>query len=639
MSKIILIVSTILLLSPVFSFAQITESEVLSEGVLFARYTDATKPTDPEEGLCIYNTDVKCLECFDGSQWESMCSSEQASGFYINSPNSCGQIDENGISVIDVINATCSSINFTCNTLADAVLYEIKVGSQPLQSDFNLISTANINFQINGYPTDGSTFWITVNMLNAANELIGQTTCSFTSQSSNNGGGGTPPGNGTDYAQIAANAEDWMCLETANEYLAEFLRQNPNVNYWNQDHAAQSIVAIGDPAITGSTININPTGGNDTGLIGTAIGQAGSGGVVDGGGAIFLINNLNINQAGVTLRNMILKPSVSSGTRAVILSSPDVTFLRVDLDLENKQYSIGIDVTNGADRFAFVESSIQNLFHGTSANGDMMRLSEGADDVYIVNNVFKHAIGISPPNSNLTVRGIRVGSTNVGVTPKGGIIASNLFEDLQATGTGDDADAVVCQGFDLNNQYQIGFRMAFMANVGINCGKRLLKLQSGGVDAHSNVNHWRDYTGELGERVTRCHYDNLGTSNTRWTNNLGITDQSNINSENFFMQMQTHRYSSDFNTENIVWSCNKYIHNDDTSSGRAPYAYFIVDFNDSANGFEWPSNSYIRDNIVEGTGTFRFVWWFKFGNDPFGMNFDHLQNQITTNYAGLYRPN
>ena len=315
MLKIPALAFGILILFTSICFAQISESEVLADGILFARYSDSAKPANPEEGLCIYNIDINCLECYDGIAWQPMCSSTQASGFYINSPNSCGQIDENGISVNDVISATCSSINFTCGTVADAVLYEVKVGSQPLLSDYNLVSAANTNILIDNYPTDGTNFWITVDFLNAANELIGQTICSFTSQSSNNGGG---PGVGTDYAQIAADAPDWMCLETANEYLAEFLRQNPDVSYWDQDHAAQSIVAMGEPAIAVATVNITPSGGDDTQLIENAISQAGQGGVVDGGGATFLINDPRIDEAGVTLRNMTFKPSVNTAYLSLI---------------------------------------------------------------------------------------------------------------------------------------------------------------------------------------------------------------------------------------------------------------------------------------------------------------------------------
>ena len=155
----------------------------------------------------------------------------------------------------------------------------------------------------------------------------------------------------------------------------------------------------------------------------------------------------------------------------------------------------------------------------------MLRLYEGTDDVYIVNNEFIHSIGGA--NGSTSIRGIRVASANIGVVPKGGIIASNLFEDFQAAATDNHADAIVFQGFDLDNQYQMGFRMAVMANVGINSGKSLIKAQAGGVDAHSNVNHWRDLNGELGVRVTLAHFTNDGVSNCRWTNNLGITDESN----------------------------------------------------------------------------------------------------------------
>lgn len=632
MCKHTLFIASIIFLYSSLSFSQISESEVLSEGILFARFPDSVKPANPEIGLCIYNTDFKCLECYDGNQWQSMCSSSvPASGFYINSPNNCGQLDENGIKIIDAIYTTCSSINIVCDALANIVAYDVKVGSQPLASNYNLISTSDDQFLINNYPLDETVFWITIDFLDAANTLIGQTICAFTAKG--------PVVGGTDYADILANAPDWMCLETANEYLAEFLRQNPDVSYWSQNHAAQSIMADDEPVISGTRIDITPTGADDNQLIEDAISQAGQGGVVDGGGATFLINDPRIDEAGVTLRNMTLKPSVNTAYRGLLVAAPDVTFLRVHLDLENKQYRMGIEVNDNSDRFAFVESSIKNFYNNSGFSGNMLRLYEAADDVYIVNSEFVHGIG-GAASGNSSVRGIRVASTDTGVTPKGGIIASNLFEDLQAAGQGDDADGMVFQGFDLDNQYQMGFRVAVLANVGINSGKRLIKAQSGGVDVHSNVNHWKDLNGELGERVTRCHYDSHGVSNLRWTNNLAITDHSNAGSESFFMQIQTHTFSSDIEADNIVLQCNKYIHNDDTSGGRSSYVFVIMDFNDSTNGYAWPTMSFIKDNVIEGAGLMRFIWWFKFGNDPMGTQFDHLQNTINiANEDGLYRPN
>lgn len=627
MRKVPFVVLTLLCLLSSICFSQIKEAELLPEGVLFPRYPDNAKPGSPQEGLCFYNTDLHRIECYDGQNWVSMSGSE-ASRFYLKAIDLCGMLDETGISIADVILNTCTSLNFTCGSISDVVLYEVKLGTQPMLSDIDLFVSSGDGTIITNYPGDGTLFWITVNLLDANNDIIGQTICSYTAQFSNSSGPGS-------YADIASNAPDWACVLTANEYLAEYLRQNPDVSYWDQDHPGQLITPLNDPVITGTIVNISPTGSDDTQLIEDAISQAGQDGAVDGGGSTFLIDNLIVNQSNFTLRNISLKPSVNSAYKCITAASPDVTFFQVTVDLENKPYQYGIDANANADRFALVESTITNLYNNSGGSGAMLRLSHGTDDVYIVNNEFIHGIGESPPDDNSLLRGIVVNSTTRD-DPKSGIIASNLFEDLQAEGRGDDADAMFFGNF-ASRQYQIGFRMTVMANVGINAGKRLIKAQGGGVDAHSNVNHWKDYLGELGVRTTRCHYDNHGVSNTRWTNNLGISDHSNPNSEAFFMQIGTHLWSDNYFAENIVFNCNKNIQNENTEDGVLSYGFVITDYSDGANATPWPANSEIKNNVLEGPGTFKWIWWFRYGNDPLGTQFDYSGNQISVNYEDLHR--
>ena len=624
--SLILIISLLCLLSSI-CFSQIKEAELLPEGVLFPRFPDNLKPSSPQEGLCFYNTDLHRIECYDGQNWLPMSGSE-ANRFYLKAVDICGMLDATGISIADVILNTCTSLNFSCGSISDVVLYEVKLGTQALQSDIDQLVSSGDGTIINTYPGDGSLFWITVNLLDANNDIIGQAICSYTAQFSNSNGLGS-------YSDIETNAPDWACVLTANEYLAEFLRQNPDVNYWNQDHAGQMITPLNEPATNGTIVNITPTGSDDTQLIENAISQAGQAGAVDGGGGTFLIDNLIVNQTNFTLRNISFKPSANSAYKCITVASPDVSFFQVALDLENKPYQYGIDVNANADRFALVESTITNLYNNSDGSGAMLRLSQGTDDVYIVNNEFIHGIGTSSPDENSLCRGIVVNSTTR-YDPKGGIIASNLFEDFQAKGRGDDADAIFFGNFT-SRQYQIGFRMAVMANVGINAGKRLIKAQGGGVDAHSNMNHWKDYTGELGVRTTRCHYDNLSVSNTRWTNNLAITDHSNPNSEAFFMQIGTHQWSESYNTENIIFNCNKNIQNENTADGVASYGFVITDNSNGATSPPWPANSEIKNNVLEGPGTFKWIWWFRKASDYLGTQFNYSGNQISVNYEGLHR--
>lgn len=627
MHKSPFILLTLFCLLSSICFSQIKEAELLPEGVLFPRYPDNAKPASPQEGLCFYNTDLHIIECYDGQSWLPMSGSE-ASRFFLKAIDLCGTLDDTGISIANVILNTCTSLNFSCGTISDVVLYDVKIGSQAMLSDIDQLVSSGDGTIIDSYPGDGSLFWITVNLLDSNNDIIGQAICSYTAQFSSSNGPGS-------YTDIEANAPDWTCVLTANEYLGEFLRQNPNVSYWNQDHSAQLITPLNAPSIAGTVINVTPSGSDDTQLIEDAISQAGQDGAVDGGGATFLIDNLIVNQANFTLRNISFKPSVNSAYKLITVASPDVTFFQITCDGENKPYQYVIDVNANADRFALVESTITNLFNNSDGSGAMLRLSQSTDDVYIVNNEFIHGIGVSSPDENSLLRGIVVNSTTRD-DPKNGIIASNLFEDLQAEGRGDDADAMFFGNF-ASRQYQIGFRMRVLANVGINAGKRLIKAQGGGVDAHSNLNHWKDYLGELGVRTTRCHYDNHGVSNTRWTNNLGISDHSNPNSEAFFMQMGNHLWSESYNTENIIFNCNKNIQNEDTADGVVSYGFVITDYSDGGATPPWPANSEIKNNVLEGPGTFKYIWWFRKASDYLGTLFDYSGNQITVNYEALHR--
>lgn len=54
----------------IFSFAQISEIELTPDGVVFPRMnTTQRNSLNPTQGQCIFNTQIKTLECFDGSEW------------------------------------------------------------------------------------------------------------------------------------------------------------------------------------------------------------------------------------------------------------------------------------------------------------------------------------------------------------------------------------------------------------------------------------------------------------------------------------------------------------------------------------------------------------------------------------------
>ena len=427
------------------------------------------------------------------------------------------------------------------------------------------------------------------------------------------------------YARIRANAPAASRLITDNEYLAEYLRQNPNVAYWEQ--GTDIIRGNEGPQDSDYTeiVSISPSGGDDTEAFVNALDDLAEGGALDGANQIFQVNGANLTAAistGKAIRNMRIRPE--AGGIIFTVSGPDVSFLNVHIQGQNRSIQHVWFVNASADRFTLVNSSVQDVLFTGSVTASMVRIRNGADDVYIVNNIFRNLIADNPAPARARMRAVLISGPPVdGQNSRGGITASNIFRELQSNGQGDDADAFVVQGFTdgvtTTNTFDPNNRHLFMANRGIDCGKRLCKAQTGGVDVHSNFNHWKTPTGPVGTRVTRDHFAFLGGSFHRITNNHAISDFVNPNSESFFVQFQTHRLVGDsFDSTNIQVNFNRYTHNSSTDNGESSYAFEVYDF--AYNGqVAWPSNSEITNNRVDGRGQLRFHYWFRIndlGNDP-----------------------
>lgn len=72
MSKTKSILSLFLISLSVLSFAQINEVELVGDGVVFPHMNSAQHNVlSPVQGQCIFNTQTKALECYDGLQWSS----------------------------------------------------------------------------------------------------------------------------------------------------------------------------------------------------------------------------------------------------------------------------------------------------------------------------------------------------------------------------------------------------------------------------------------------------------------------------------------------------------------------------------------------------------------------------------------
>ena len=212
-----------------------------------------------------------------------------------------------------------------------------------------------------------------------------------------------------------------------------------------------------------------------------------------------------------------------------------------------------------------------------------------------------------------------------------------MFKNLQNATAHNDADAFVDQGFDDGNIFSEN--LLFLANIGVNAGKRLVKAQTGGIDSHGNFNWWKDLRGPYGGRVTRAHYDNHGVSSTRWTNNIAVTDHSNPESESHFLALGNHKFKEGLEVSNVVLSNNIYCHNDTTEGARSSYAFFIFDHDGDSN-ISWPKESEISNNSISGSGELKFVYWFRNGRDnsvpgpdQYGLHFVHENNRVDVRIA------
>ena len=460
-----------------------------------------------------------------------------------------------------------------------------------------------------------------------------------------------PPVVSTSYASIEANATGFSGLSTDDEYLAEFLRQNPDVAYWEQ--GAEFIRAVDGPQDSdySEIVDIDPSGGDDTQAFVNALNNLADGGALDGGNQIFRVNSANLTAAistGKTIRNMRVRPD--AGGIIFTVSGADVSFLNVQIQARNRSIQHAWFVNPSADRFTLINSSVKDVLYTGTQTASMVRIRNGADDICIVNNFFQNLIADNPAPARARMRAVLISGPPVnGQNSSGGITASNVFRNLQSNGQGDDADAFVVQGLRDNtnttNTFQPNNRHLFIANRGIDCGKRLFKAQSGGIDVHSNFNHWKTQTGPLGTRVTRDHFAFLGGSYHRISNNRAISDFVNPNSESFFIQFQTHRLvGQSFDSTDIQVNFNRYTHNTSTNNGESSYAFQVYDF-DFNGQVAWPNNSELKNNQVDGSGQLRFHYWFRINNlgnnpgDPMGLQFDLENNSISVPFSQAeFRP-
>lgn len=107
---------TILFLSlSILGFSQVKEAELTMNGITFPRMNNAQRNAlSPAQGQCIFNTQTKALECYDGTQWTSATNGSGISTLII---------DNDGDTAIEVEqNADDDAIRFSTNGSESMIL-------------------------------------------------------------------------------------------------------------------------------------------------------------------------------------------------------------------------------------------------------------------------------------------------------------------------------------------------------------------------------------------------------------------------------------------------------------------------------------------------------------------------------------
>lgn len=385
-------------------------------------------------------------------------------------------------------------------------------------------------------------------------------------------------------------------LDTDLDYLAEFLRQNPNQCAWEVDSGQGCIYKRDVPSLNGPVDTINSSAELQNALSG---GAASNTTLLGASGTFSLPVGFNVSSSDIHVKDMTITAPSAGGTHLTI-NGQRVTFEEVNHDLQSRHMQIPIRI-NGDD-CNIIGGQTRNLIG--SGTGTIDAISVKANRANIICREFNDLWA-----ADAVIRAIRW----QGVTIEGGICANNLINNMQSTNVnttnpafiGDDADGFVMQ--------QVNFTtpLYLLANRGINMGKRLIKNQSVNVVMLGNRGHWRDINGPLGQRRKRAIISDLFGYRNIVKNNEGVSDYRTTTGETYFIEVGHNRPQSG----DSEWSCNVYEIN------HAPHTldYFISVRNYSTGNPMYPPNSQMQDNVQKGSGAVAHAYWDR--DTPSANNF------------------
>ena len=306
--------------------------------------------------------------------------------------------------------------------------------------------------------------------------------------------GGSSGGSWTTYAQIQADGLSNAAYPDVDHYTAEFLYQNPDVCFWQNDHANQRIRPVATPTAPADAVRLPaPSGGDDTSALQAAF-RANAGKAVVGQGT-YKVKGLEVD-VSVDIFGLNLEPATGAG-EMVRVSAPDVRFFGAHIDVKSQgSVYLGWRVNAGADRFHLVGSTFKNMHHtGKLGGGGVMVRS--VKDYHIACNRFEDIIN-DPSDPTVTARAnaiwLKGGGENL--PSYSGYIVNNTGVNFQSAGARNDSEFFTIQ----SHRSAEGTQKIF-ANRCVNAGKRFTKWQTSGGLVLSNDYHWRDARGPLGLRV------------------------------------------------------------------------------------------------------------------------------------------
>jgi len=436
------------------------------------------------------------------------------------------------------------------------------------------------------------------------------------------------------YESIKANGLGNGTYPTDDYYLAEFLYQNPDVCFWEQDSENKTITSLKTPVPPENSVYMpSPSGGDDTAMLESFIKKNAGKSLV--GQGTYKVATLDINHA-VDIFNMAMVPA-SGAKQMVRVNVADVRIFNSPIDGQNMpSLAIGFNVEDGAHRFVLVNSGVKNIYHKRDANAAAVFI-RGANDFYIVCNRFDDILNTTNDKTKTAransfwLSGRKVHNLS------GGLIANNDASNHQSNGKLKDAEFFTIQGYNSISEKN---PLRIFANRTVNAGKRFTKNQEGSTVILSNYVEWNTKTGPLGRRTLIAPFvihlsDNITIRNNRVS----------ISAEGSFEAVLITDASSGAHTAHLGGNIQNNIHfdnndielkdNRDPSARGGPALVIARASNRPENdvGYE-AKNSSASNNNVYGTGSLRTYFTFGSGYADNGGRFDHSGNVFSVPFYG-----